>query len=110
MGALETFLARDTRIHEGTEEWKAIVNAKVDALDVPGTIMEFTPEEIEFAGFVPDAAFDDPDLDLEVEAANAMAALALRRLSAKERQELHARARVERLPDVGAGEEDAWIL
>lgn len=46
----------------GSAEWKRRVRAKLDALEVPGVVMEFTPEEAEYAGvMVNDPAFDGDD-------------------------------------------------
>jgi hypothetical protein len=108
--ALERFLERDSpRMRVGSEEWKKIVQAKVEALDTPGTVMEFTLEEAEEAGFVEDIAFDGIDLDAEV--ADAMAFLSRKALSQDEREEMQRVALLEQLSaEEGASPEDAWLL
>jgi hypothetical protein len=108
--ALELFLERDRpRMRVGSEEWKKIVHAKVEALDTPGTVMEFSLEEAEEAGFVEDIAFDG--IDLDAEAADAMAFLARQALTQDEREEMQRVALLEQLPaEEGESPEDAWLL
>jgi hypothetical protein len=106
MSALEKFLATDTTIREGSDEWKAIVNAKVDDLDVPGVIMQFTMDEVREAGLVYDPAFEG--CDVEEEAEDAMTLLALARMSVQERRERYKRNQLARLPDPEA-DDDAGL-
>lgn len=103
MGAMEKFLATYTTIREGSDEWKAIVNAKVDDLDVPGVIMQFKVEEAREAGFVYDPAFEG--CDVEEEAEDAMALLALARMTVPERRERYMRNQLAQLPDPEAGDD-----
>ena len=101
----------------GSSEWKRNVRLKLDALEVPGTILEFTPEEAEYAGLMEEPAFEGCDLTSEVQ--DAARELVASYLTAEEQQaeiqmELSAGTLLEELTDAdgsaGVQEEDDWFI
>lgn len=101
----------------GSPEWKLNVRAKLDALEVPGVILEFTPEEAEYAGFVEEPAFEGCDLTSEVQ--DAARELVASYQTVEERQaelqmEFDAGTLLEELTEgdgsTGEQEEDEWFV
>ena len=100
----------------GSPEWKEHVRAKLDALEIPGTILDFTPEEAEYAGFLQEPAFEGCDLTGEVQ--DAARELVAPYLTQEERQEeaqmeLHAGTLQEELLEAGGTGtqvEDEWFV
>lgn len=89
-------------VEVGSKEWREHVFRKVDAMEIPGVIMAFTPEEAAWAGLdMSDEAFGAVT-DEDIEAASAdMAAL---HFTSEESSRLRTELRQER--QVGAGEDD----